>query len=62
MFKVGIDTKGMIERLSDLEKKQFPFAAMLAINDAMFDTREGWRTAIASVFDRPTQLTLNAVL
>jgi hypothetical protein len=62
MFKIDIDPTKLIERCSDLEKKQLPFATMLAINDAMFDVREGWKKEITTVFDRPTPLTINAVL
>lgn len=62
MFKAGIDTVQLIAKMSDLEKRQFPFAAMLAINDAMFDVREGWKTEIATVFQAPVPLTINAVL
>lgn len=62
MFKSAIDVQQLMARMSDLEKRQLPFATMLAINDAMFDVREGWKTEIATVFQSPTQLTLNAVL
>lgn len=62
MFKTEIDTDALIGNLSDLEKKQFPFATAGAINDALFAARDAWRTNIASVFDSPNQLTMNAVL
>lgn len=62
MFTTQIDAKAFIEGMSLLEQKQFPFAAANATNDAMFDVREEWQRTIGSVFDRPTPLTLNAVL
>jgi hypothetical protein len=62
MFKTTIDPKTLLSRFSDLEKRQIPFAVMGALNDALFDARDAWRTGIASVFDDPTQLTMNAVL
>ncbi len=62
MFKTEIDTAALLANLSDLERKQFPFATAGAINDALFDARDAWRTGIATVFDNPNQLTMNAVL
>jgi hypothetical protein len=54
--------KAFSRRLSDLEAKQLPFATMQAINATAFDTRQGWARAMPEVFDRPTALTLGAVL
>lgn len=63
MFKAEIDARALVAGLSDLEKKQFPFALATAINDTAFqDVRPGWRDAMLQVFDRPTSFTLNAVL
>lgn len=62
MFKIDIDTKQLTRRLSDIEKRQLPFATAGALNDAMFDVRNAWRDAMPQVFDQPTQLTRNAVL
>lgn len=62
MFKTDVDVTVMLARMSDLEKKQFPFAVSGALNDALFDARDAWRTNIASVFENPTALTMNAVL
>jgi hypothetical protein len=62
MFKAEVEAHPLMERMSDLEKKQFPFATMLAINDSLFDARDAWRNNIATVFDDPTNLTLKAVL
>jgi hypothetical protein len=62
MFKTDIDPSVLLARFSDLEKRQIPFATVGAINDSLFDARDAWRNNIASVFQQPTQLTLNAVL
>lgn len=62
MFSAAIDTTQLVAKMSDLEKRQLPFAVMLTINDAMYDVREGWKTEIATVFQAPTPLTINAVL
>lgn len=62
MWKLEYDDRALVASLSDLEKKQLPFATMLALNDAMFDTREAWKAAMPQVFDQPTPFTTNAVL
>ena len=63
MFSIEIDTSTMLRTLSDVEKVQFPFALATALNDTAFqDVRAGWRDEMPRVFDRPTGLTLNAVL
>lgn len=63
MFTTTIDARDMIRTLSTLEKKEFPFALAVALNDTAFqDVRPGWKDEMPRVFDRPTRLTLNAVL
>ncbi len=62
MFKIDVDDSALAKNLSDLELKQLPFATMNALNDAMFAVRDGWAQEMAKVFDRPNQLTINAVL
>lgn len=62
MWKLEYDDRALVRNLSDLEKKQLPFATMLALNDAMFDVREAWKKAMPEVFDAPTPFTQNAVL
>lgn len=61
MYAATIDAtefqRGMARRV-----QQFPRAALLALNDSAFETRTEWRETIPRVFDRPTQLTLNAPL
>jgi hypothetical protein len=62
VFKVEIDTKGLTQNLTDVEKRQFPFALMTALNETAFQTREAWKAQIGKVFDNPTALTRNAVV
>jgi hypothetical protein len=62
MFKIDVDTSKLVGEMSDLEKRQLPFATANALNDAMFDVRNAWREAMPQIFDQPTQLTLDAVL
>jgi len=51
-----------VKTLSDLEKKDLPYILTVAQNDTAFDIQNGWREELPRVFDRPTALTLNAVL
>lgn len=62
MWRLQYDDKALVRNLSDLERKQLPFATMLALNDAMFGVVNAWKEAIPQVFDRPTPFTLNSVL
>lgn len=62
MFSTSIDATAFIAGLSDLEKRQLPFAIAGAINDSLFIARDAWRTNIATVFDNPAAITLDAVL
>lgn len=62
MFSTLMDNKVLQAKFSDLEIRQLPFATVGAINDALFSARDAWQQSIGQVFDRPTQLTLNAVL
>lgn len=63
MFEARINAEPLIAAMSELEKRQFPFALSKALNDTAFeDVRPGWRDSMLRVFDRPKPLTLNAVL
>ena len=62
MFKIEFDARQLSRKLSDVEKRQLPFALAGALNDTAFQTREAWKEIMPRVFDRPTALTLNAVL
>jgi hypothetical protein len=61
MFKVTYAI-GDFMGLSGKQQAALPRATSMALNNAMFDVREGWRKLIPLVFDRPVPLTLNAVL
>lgn len=59
----NVDPVGIFGRqLSELERSQLPFATMQAINQTAFDVRQRWAEIMPRVFDRPTPLTLKAVL
>jgi hypothetical protein len=62
MFRVRLDATSLLREFSDIEKRQLPYATMRALNDAAFQTRQAWRDAMPKVFDRPTRMTLNAIL
>lgn len=63
MFKTDVDARTLVAELDELEKRQFPYALAKALNDTAFqDVRGGWRDEMLQVFDRPTRITLNAVL
>ena len=63
MIRPEVDPGNVLGRaLTDLEQKNLPFAALQAVNATAFETREEWKRRVPRVFDRPTSLTLNAVL
>lgn len=62
MFKTEIDTKRFTKHLTDVQRTKIPQITMFALNETMFLVRAGWREEMQRVFDRPTQLTLGAVL
>lgn len=62
MFKTDVDVTAFVKALTKIEQEHFPRAVVAAINDSLFDAREAWKRDIATVFDRPNALTLNAVL
>lgn len=62
-FNISVDSARAVQRsLSDLEKRQLPFAMVQAVNAAAFEVRERWADVMPQVFDRPTSLTQKAVL
>jgi hypothetical protein len=61
MFKTTIDARAFVKDMSDIEKRQFPFACMQTLNDAAFAVRDAWENNIPQVFDRPTEFTRKAV-
>ena len=54
-IKHNIDevTKGM----SSMQKKQIPFATMLALNDTAFDLQRVYKAQTKQKFDQPTKFT-----
>ena len=61
--RIEVDPNGDFARaMSALERRQLPFATMQAINATAFDTRQRWSDVMPRIFDRPTSLTLKAVL
>jgi len=48
--------------LSDVARKQLPFAVALALNDTAADVRDDIQVQMKRVFDRPTRWTLNAFM
>lgn len=58
-----VDVGNVLGRqLNELERTQLPFATMQAINATAFETRQRWAEVMPRIFDRPTALTLKAVL
>lgn len=62
VIHVQIDTRRLIRSLDQAGRKQLPFATMQALNRTAFELRGAWGDEMRRVFDRPTSLTLNAVL
>lgn len=62
MIGIRFDVKQLSRNLSNAEKRQLPYALARALNDTAFETREAWKELVPRVFDRPTPLTMNAVL
>lgn len=63
MLSIAVDPGNVLGRqLTDLERKQLPFAMQRALNDTAFQLRQEWAETMTRVFDRPTPLTQRAVL
>lgn len=63
LIKIDVDADNMLARqFTALERQNLPFAVMQAVNATAFEIRETWKTTARRVFDRPTPLTINAVL
>ena len=62
-LRITVDERNLVSRqLTELERSQVPFALMTAINDTAFQTRQRWKEVMPRLFDRPTPLTMNAIL
>lgn len=63
LVRVEVDPGNLLDReFTDLERKNLPFATMQAVNQTAFATRQRWTEVMPQVFDRPTSLTMRAVL
>lgn len=63
LIKIDVDADNMLARqFTALERHNLPFAVMQAVNATAFEIRETWKRTAQRVFDRPTPMTMNAVL
>lgn len=63
LIRIDVDADNVLARqFTALERTQLPFAVMQAVNATAFEIRETWKRTAQRVFDRPTPLTMNAVL
>lgn len=58
---IAFNIERLTKRLSDLEKRQLPFATSKALNATAQVIKAEIRKAIPRVFDRPTPFTLNSL-
>lgn len=56
------DIQPLVAELDDMGKRQIPFALSTAVNEVLYETRQGMVKATAALFDRPTPLTQNSIL
>lgn len=63
LVRIEVDPDGLANRIfTDIEKQQIPFATRQATNAVAFQVRGEWRKQAMRQFDRPRDLTLNAIL
>lgn len=63
LIKIDVDADNVLARqFTALERTQLPFAVMQAVNATAVEIRETWKRTAQRVFDRPTPLTMNAIL
>ncbi len=62
MISSQIDARGLTANMTNVELQQFPFALVNALNETAYQVREAWQDKIPQVFDRPTAVTMNAVV
>lgn len=58
----SIDISTLLSKLTDLEKRRLPQAQLYALNSSAREVREEWQRVMQTIFESPTQLTLNAPL
>lgn len=56
-ISIKTDIKKVTRYLTDIQKKQIPFATMLALNDTAFKAKQKATTALDVQLDRPTKFT-----
>lgn len=61
MLTINVDLSSAIGRLDDLQKRQVPFAAKNALNKLAKQVIEAEQDEMKTVFDRPTNWTLNSL-
>ena len=61
MLSVQSDTKQLTAYLKGVQKKQIPFATMVALNDVAFDCRSLVQKSLPRRFDRPTKGLISSV-
>ena len=61
MLSVQSDTKQLTSYLKGVQKKQIPFATMVALNDVAFDARSFVQKSLPRRFDRPTKGLISSV-
>ena len=61
MLSVQSDTKQLTAYLKGVQKKQIPFATMVALNDVAFDARSLVQKSLPRRFDRPTKGLISSV-
>lgn len=59
MINARIETKRLTRTLSDIERKQMPYAAMLALNETAKDGQRAEQQDVVRVFNNPTKWTIN---
>ena len=58
--KIQVDIKPVVRMLTDVQKKQVPFAAAQAINDVAFQAMRAERAGMSEVFKHPRPFTQRA--
>ncbi|GHH52497.1 hypothetical protein [[Pseudomonas] boreopolis] len=60
-IKIEVDVdRAMDRQFTAIERVNLPYAAVQAANSTAFEVRQRWKVEATKVFDRPTQLTINA--
>ena len=62
MISISVDTRAVSRMLSDLQRKQLPYATSLALNDVAFTVQNAERAAFSIVFKNPRPFTAKSVL